>query len=71
MKVRVLTSLVGNDPDGVSYSYGPTKRGAFVEMPTDRAKRLIMAGHAEEVETEKRTGETPERGMEAPQKRKK
>lgn len=44
MKVRVLESLVGNDPDTKdSFSYG---RNQVIDMPTNRALSLIRGGLA-------------------------
>jgi len=44
MKVRILESLVGNDPDtNQSFSYG---KGQEVDMPTNRALSLIRGGLA-------------------------
>jgi hypothetical protein len=44
MKVRILESLVGNDPDtNQSFSYG---KGQEVDMPTNRALSLVRGGLA-------------------------
>jgi hypothetical protein len=44
MKVRILESLVGNDPDTKqSFSYG---KGQEVDMPTNRALSLVRGGLA-------------------------
>jgi hypothetical protein len=50
MKVRILESLVGNDPDtNQSFSYG---KGQEVDMPTNRALSLIRGGLAIEIQAE-------------------
>lgn len=50
MKVRILESLVGNDPDTKdSFSYG---RGQVVEMPTNRALSLVRGGLAIAIQDE-------------------
>jgi hypothetical protein len=44
MKVRILESLVGNDPDTKqSFSYG---KGQEIDMPTNRALSLVRGGLA-------------------------
>lgn len=44
IKVRILDSLVGNDPNGgESFSYG---KGFEGEIPAERAKSLVKSGHA-------------------------
>jgi len=44
MKVRILESLVGNDPDTKqSFSYG---KGQEVDMPANRALSLVRGGLA-------------------------
>jgi hypothetical protein len=44
MKVRILESLVGNDPDtNQSFSYG---KGQEVDMPVNRALSLVRGGLA-------------------------
>jgi hypothetical protein len=49
MNVRILVSLVGNDPDnGPSFSYG---KGFEGHIPADRARSLVKAGHAELLES--------------------
>jgi hypothetical protein len=50
MKVRILESLVGNDPDtNQSFSYG---KGQEVDMPVNRALSLIRGGLAIEIQAE-------------------
>jgi hypothetical protein len=50
MKVRILESLVGDDPDtNQSFSYG---KGQEVDMPTNRALSLIRGGLAIEIQAE-------------------
>jgi len=44
MKVRILESLVGNDPDTKqSFSYG---KGQEIDMPANRALSLVRGGLA-------------------------
>jgi len=44
MKVRILESLVGNDPDTKqSFSYG---KGQEIDMPVNRALSLVRGGLA-------------------------
>lgn len=44
IEIRVLVSVVGNDPgNGQSFSYGMGFQGA---VPSERAKALVKAGHA-------------------------
>jgi hypothetical protein len=51
MKIRILESLVGNDPNGgPSFSYG---KGAEVDAPENRAKELVRSGLAIALETQK------------------
>ena len=51
MKIRILDSLVGNDPNnGPSFAYG---KGAEVDVPEHRAQSLIHSGLAIALETQK------------------
>ena len=51
MKVRLLESIVGNDPNGgPSFSYG---KGVEVEMPDSRAMSLVRSGLAVAIEAPK------------------
>ena len=44
IEIRLLVSVVGNDPGGgQSFSYGKGFEGA---VPSERAKSLVKAGHA-------------------------
>ena len=57
MKIRILESLVGNDPNGgPSFSYG---KGAEVDAPENRAKELVRSGLAVSLEVEKIERATP------------
>lgn len=59
MKVRLLESIVGNDPNGgATFSYG---KGMEVEMPDNRAMSLIRSGLAVAIDVPKQ-----ERAMAAP-----
>lgn len=49
LKIRILDSLVGNDPNGgESFSYG---KGFEGDVPAERAKELVRSGHAVLLET--------------------
>lgn len=51
MKIRILDSLVGNDPNnGPSFAYG---KGAEVDVPEHRAQSLIRSGLAVSIEAPK------------------
>ena len=50
MKVRILESLVGKDPDTKqSFSYGKGQEG---DMPANRALSLVRGGLAIEIQAE-------------------
>jgi hypothetical protein len=51
MKIRILDSLVGNDPNGgPAFAYG---KGAEVDVPEHRAQALVRSGLAVALESQK------------------